>query len=418
MLNVGGNLLGLEVANEGLEWMDVIMKIAVIDDSKAILMVMQTMLTELGFSEVDTYESAVDALECISEGPDQYQLLFIDLNMPVMDGMELMRQLGAIGYIGGIVIVSGMEARIVELASEIAKQNRVFLVGHLPKPVQFDSLRWTILKLKQLQEERNNRPELISREELLYAISHKCVIPYYQPKLDVTTNRVQSVEVLARIVDRQNDRIIMPGAFISVAEEHDLMDMLTMQLIEQTTEEFADLQQQFEPDLHLSFNLSPNQLGDLQCPLRLGKILEHHKVKRQQVTLEITEEYALKSSEQLESLNRFRMQGYGVSLDDFGTGFTNIQQLRSLPFSEIKIDRSLIQGLQHDSFAQLLVGSLYGLAEQLNLTLVAEGIETDSELTYLKTHFPKVLIQGYLICRPAPKDALCDWYRHWCAETA
>jgi len=108
------------------------------------------------------------------------------------------------------------------------------------------------------------------------------------------------------------------------------------------------------------------------------------------------------------------MRGYSISLDDFGTGFTNLTQLRTLPFTEIKIDRSLIRDIHIDNFSQVVVNSLAQIAIEQHFTLVAEGIENFNELEYLQRHFKlEVLLQGYLICRPKPCKELITWHQNW-----
>ena len=105
-------------------------------------------------------------------------------------------------------------------------------------------------------------------------------------------------------------------------------------------------------------------------------------------------------------------------MDDFGTGFTNLTQLRTLPFTEIKIDRSLIRNIQSDKFSQVIVESLKQIAKEQHFTLVAEGIEQFSELEYLQNEFEDpILLQGYLICRPKPCNEMVHWYKNWLNHT-
>lgn len=134
--------------------------------------------------------------------------------------------------------------------------------------------------------------------------------------------------------------------------------------------------------------------------------------------IEITEEYALRQSSQLETLNRLRMAGYGISLDDFGTGFTNLNQLRTLPFTEIKIDRSFISRICNDKFSQVIVRSLMEVTKEQGVDIVAEGIEQFDELEYLQQNPTGLLLQGFLICKPKRFDDLISWYVKWqkCAE--
>ena len=132
-----------------------------------------------------------------------------------------------------------------------------------------------------------------------------------------------------------------------------------------------------------------------------------------EIILEITEQHALSSSAQLETLNRLRMRGFGISLDDFGTGFTNVQQLKTLPFTEVKIDRTLISNIESDLFSQVIVSSLVNIAIQDDLTIVAEGIERVEELEYLERFKEHILMQGFLISRPKGKTEFIRWAQSW-----
>ena len=112
-------------------------------------------------------------------------------------------------------------------------------------------------------------------------------------------------------------------------------------------------------------------------------------------------------------MNRLRIRGFDISLDDFGTGFTNIQQLKSLPFTEIKIDRSLITHVESDRFSQVLIDSLIDIAQNQQLDIVAEGIERIEELQYLDRYKHSLLMQGFLISKPKPLTDLVGWIHSW-----
>ncbi len=142
-------------------------------------------------------------------------------------------------------------------------------------------------------------------------------------------------------------------------------------------------------------------------------LASQHDISPSQIVIEVTEEWALQSSNQLETLNRLRMKGYGVSMDDFGTGFTNVTQLKSLPFSEIKIDRSFITNIHQDYFSQVIVNTLIDITKKYDCELVAEGVECHEEYQYLKSLNAKMIFQGYLISKPKPKDELIRWFHNW-----
>ncbi|EGU60394.1 putative diguanylate phosphodiesterase [Vibrio nigripulchritudo ATCC 27043] len=388
-------------------------QIVVIDDSQAILMVMKTMLLELGFANVVTSSNPRKALDLIRNHPEKYSAVFTDLNMPDIDGMEVIRQLGESRFSGGVCIISDMEKRIIQLAADIARQHEVCLLGNISKPIDLNSLKRALDKLQQMEERNFVHYKKMSREELRACLDARFITPYYQPKVNIYKHKVDGVEVLARICKPGVPKAILPGQFIPTAMRYNMLDEITLQILEKALDDLPMLCKEFGNNVRVSVNLSPNQLIDPKYPDTLNDMVTTRGVEKSQIILEITEEFALKSTEQLESLNRFRIRGFGLSLDDFGTGFTNLQQLRNLPFTEVKIDRSLITDIHCDQFNQVVVNSLADISKKLNVTLIAEGMETIEDLHYLEHNYRDMHIQGFLICTPKPVDSLLRWYHSW-----
>ena len=333
--------------------------------------------------------------------------------MPEMDGMELIRNLGEMGYCGAIVIISEMDPKIISLAADLAKQHNVHLVGNLTKPVQLNQVNMLLTKIAQLNSHTLVKERPITKAKLISALKNNEITPYYQPKININTNLIQSVEVLARIVSNKNERVILPSRFISLAEQCDLINDITFTLFEKACSDLKQLKEQLGESLKLSFNMSPCQLNDLNCPNKLLQLLQKHGVLPSDVVVEITEQHALASYTQLETLNRLRIFGFGISLDDFGTGFTNINQLKQLPFTEVKIDRSFISHIETDKFSQVVVSSLINMTTQEQLQLVAEGVERPEELDYLKRYQTNLSIQGFLFSCPKAKAEFISWAQHW-----
>ena len=391
--------------------------ILVVDDSQAILMVMQAILDELGVEHVTCCESAEAALSLVKQQPKTFDAIFTDLNMPEMDGMELIRQLGQKGYQGGVIIISELDIRIIELASNLARQNHALLLGNIAKPIQLVEVERLLKKLSTLSRPQTEDGQRISENLLLHSLSNSEITPFYQPKVNRATQHIESLEVLARIVSEQHGFTILPARFIDVADDLDLINLVTFQLFEKATAEYEALKEELPHPCKLAFNLSPVQLEDINCPAKLSLLLELNHLQPSDIILEITEQKPLASANQLETLNRLRMKGFEISLDDFGIGFTNINQLKSLPFTEIKIDRSLITHIDSDYFSQVITKSLVDLAIKEGFKLVAEGVERIEELQYLERYKHDLLMQGVLISRPKAKNELIRWIHSWLRMT-
>ncbi|KJY83259.1 diguanylate phosphodiesterase [Vibrio galatheae] len=388
-------------------------QIVIVDDSPAILLVMKGMMSELGYENVITCSNPAAALSNIRRSPEKYGAVFTDLNMPDMDGMTLLKELGEMGYRGGVCIISDMEKRVIELAAHIARKHKVNLIGNIAKPVHINELQRTLKKIEQVSERETHSVEVLSPSVLRSHMEQGLVEPYYQPKVCIHSRRVAGIEVLARIVKPGQINAIAPGQFIPTAIESGMLNELTQQLLGKVLTDFPKLLKEFGKQVKVSLNLSPSQLTVDGYTLDFIDTIDHRQIDKENITLEITEECALENTEQLETINRLRMRGFGVSLDDFGTGFTNLNQLRTLPFTEVKIDRTLIHDIHQDHFNQVVVDTLVNIAGKIDASLIAEGIEDYQDLEYLSETYKDMKVQGYLICKPKPLDSLLYWYHSW-----
>ena len=392
--------------------------ILVVDDSKAILIVMEAILNELGVSnKVTKCLSAQQALTHVTDDINFYDIVFTDLNMPEMDGMEFIRKLGELNFTGAVVIISEMDHKVINLAANLARHSNIHLVANLAKPVQLSQVKTVIQKAKHLAVHTDLSHASISEKALHEAINLNEIIPYYKPKINSQTSEIESIEVLARIVKTHTGEIISPNRFISLSEQSGLINQITFSLFEQATSDLKAIRTNIAAHLKLAFNLSPTQLDDLSCPNKLMLILQLNGLSPSDIILEITEQHALSSLSQLETLNRLRMHGFGISLDDFGVGFTNMNQIKRLPFTEIKIDRTLISNIETDQFSQVVVSSLVDIASQEQLALVAEGVERAEESLYLKNYRTNLAMQGFLFTCPKAKDDFIEWALNWVNTT-
>jgi len=216
----------------------------------------------------------------------------------------------------------------------------------------------------------------------------------------------RSLEALARW-QHPSHGFIPPDRFIAVAERYRLMRELGDQIFALSLQGFSTIRTALNlPELRLSANISPSQLSDPELHERLATMRSQAGIPAQLITLEITEASILERNPATEAnLEQFRRQGYRLALDDFGTGYSSLSLLSTLRPDEIKIDKSFVMGLGSDAMAGQIVAVVAGLARQMNLQLVAEGVENAEVLAALQAHGIG-LFQGYHFHRPQPAEAL------------
>ena len=386
----------------------------VVDDSKSILNVMSALLTSLGVSSCQCVSSGADALELIKKQGASYQLIFVDLNMPEMDGMELIRLLSKEGFLGGVVILSQLDTKIIQLASDVLLERRTHLIGCISKPITEEKLLAILKKQRSMNHKTSpDVPDSLTVSQIDAAVTDNRVIPYYQPKVDNQTGEVDSLEILVRISLPDELDAVLAGRFIDTAEKNNLIEPLTLCTLRQVMKDLPMILEEFGEDCRLSLNISALMLNNEKLPLKLVKLLEKNGFSSNNFNIEVTESYAVESIDQMETLNRLRIHGFGLALDDYGTGYTNIQQLKSLPYTEIKIDRSLIYNICNDKLSQVVAQALFDIFDELNVSIVTEGVELAADLDYLNALNVPIKLQGFIISRPKEVNSICRWHRSW-----
>ncbi len=226
-------------------------------------------------------------------------------------------------------------------------------------------------------------------------------VPYYEQQIDVQSGQLVGFEMLARWRS-PNLGVISPDIFVPIAEEIGLITELSERLMEQA---FADARE-WDDSLTLSINISPVQLRDPWFAQRLLKKLVEANFPPQRLEIEITESCLHDNIGMVRSMiTSLRNQGVQISLDDFGTGYSSLEQLRSLPFDRIKIDRSFVAELREPGRKSSIVEAIVALGRGLDLPLTAEGVEDEEILTALKS-MGRLKAQGYLYGHPEDADAV------------
>ena len=393
------------------------MKILLLDDDPFALNLLNIQLRTFGLArrgyvDVVCCDSGAAALAQLAEDP-RIALVFCDLQMPEMDGVEFVRHLVASNYAGGLVLISGENPRVLEAAERLARAHALRVLGALQKPVQSASL----LALLELAMPPRGRPAAPSPppayppEEVAAAIEAGQIINHYQPKVALATGEVIGVEALARWM-HPRDGLVAPYRFIPVAEEHGLIDALGARVLRNAVRDAAAWRQAGHP-LQVAVNVSMASLASIDFPDQVVTLAHEAGVPACDVVLEVTESRLMdQPTAQLDVLTRLRLKRVCLSIDDFGTGYSCLSQLRDLPFEELKIDRGFVHGVAGDPSLRAIVDSVLGLVRQLGVRVVAEGIEEQADWDLLRAAGCD-MGQGYFIARPMPAEQLLPWMDTW-----
>ncbi|MHA7000211.1 EAL domain-containing response regulator [Aeromonas schubertii] len=365
----------------------------------------------LGYSRLLEAADGEQALAICDSQP--VDILFCDLRMPGMDGMALLRRLSLSGFHGGIILSSALEEDVVGAVLRMSSAYGLQVLGRLEKPASQARIRQMIESWRPHPvrgKEAGARQE-IDLDDLHRALEYGELLPWYQPKVSFSSGEWVGLEALARWLHPEQG-LIMPSRFIPLAEHSGLIDELTEQIIRATLKD-GHLWQETGLSLNLSMNLSTTSLieGDL-CAILIDQC-QRWSINPELITLEVTESAFVKDlGQSLEVLTRLRMHGFGLSIDDFGTGYSSMQQLALLPFTELKLDRSFVDGCYRDPSRLAIIESSIELARKLGLKSVAEGVE-DIETWQQLASLGCDVCQGFFSGRPMPREKLQEWHREW-----
>ncbi|WP_448556244.1 EAL domain-containing protein [Thalassotalea montiporae] len=248
---------------------------------------------------------------------------------------------------------------------------------------------------------------LFLTNSLKQAIEQDELTLFYQPKLRLSDMTISHVEALVRWQHPEKG-LIPPDAFISIAEKTGQMDALTRWVTSAAVSQYVSWQK-MGFDINIAINISAANIMDKSYPDYVISLKEQHQLCDNAITLEVTEEAVVEDAQKAtEILCYLREHGFKLSIDDYGTGYSSLAQLKHLPVHELKIDRSFVQHLSTDESDKIIVRSTLELAHNMGLSVVAEGIEDETALLWLKAQGCQ-LAQGYFISKPLPADVFEQW---------
>jgi len=329
--------------------------------------------------------------------------IVLDLQIGNRDGIEQLRFLSDKGYREPIILMSGLDDRLLAAARQIGEGLGLQIAAVLHKPVR-------VAELSGILSELRSKSWSPSAEELSNGICAQELTLDLQPIVEAKGTRVLGAEALVRWNHPEQGRI-SPDRFIPLAEHNDeLIDKLTMWVIRE-----AGRLHHFLTDAGLAvpiaINVSRRNLRDLQFPDRIQEVLTQLGLTSSAISLELTETTAFDDPlRTLDILSRLRIKGFALAIDDFGTGYSSLKLLRQLPFSTVKVDRSFVADMTraHDSYS--IVKSVIDLARNMGLSTVAEGVES-AEAAAALVELGVDAMQGYFFSRPLSVEQLCAWLR-------
>ncbi|MCC2681996.1 MAG: response regulator receiver (CheY-like) modulated diguanylate phosphodiesterase domain [Nitrosospira multiformis] len=387
-------------------------KILVLDDESFMLKLLNRILSNLGYSSVTLCDSGRAALEKIADVDAAPNVILLDLNMPEMDGIEFVRHLVDRHYLGSLILVSGEDERILQTTVKLVRAHKIPILGYLHKPVKPDALSellesWT----PSAADAAGMAKKVYAADELRTAIEGGQLVNYYQPKVAVATGEVVGVETLVRW-RHAVDGIVFPDQFIGVAEAAGLIDNLTKAVFAAAMAQ-AKAWQEMQLPLRVAVNVSMDNLASLDFLNFVAELAAKEGIAPKNVVLEVTETKLMQDTRApLEILTRLRLKRFRLSIDDFGTGHSSLAQLRDIPFDELKIDQGFVHRAGTDETLRAIYDASLSLARQLNMEVVAEGVQ-DREDWDLLRRTGCDLAQGTFVSTPMLPEDMPGWIELW-----
>jgi len=383
-------------------------RVLIVEDHPFQHQYLATLFQMAGGFEVDLVWDAATALQRLSCTP--YDLLLTDLMMPEMDGVQLIQKLAQLHCRPALALMTAASRRMLVGSGQVAKHLGLQVVGLISKPVQeaeIAGLREILDELRAQAKVPSGKPRgCRSRSTLAKALENGEIQAWFQPKKSLRSGGIVGAEALARWV-HPAEGVLLPGAFLNEIERSNLEVELLFSMLGHTLnaqKEWA----QMGYLLPVSINLSTHLLDQADLVDRLLAHVHVSQADPRLITFELTESSTTRfSSNYYAGACRLRLMGFGLAMDDFGKGYSSYFNLASTPFTELKIDRSLVHGCGENDGLESALLSIIELGRKLGLTTVAEGAETQEELAVLR-RLRCDHVQGFIIAPAVASNDLAE----------
>ncbi|MFV0934013.1 EAL domain-containing protein [Pseudomonas jessenii] len=386
--------------------------VLVVDDSQVQREFTVDLCRRLWDCEVYQADDGEQAIALLTRLP-KIELVILDLEMPGMDGIQALHEMVRLGMEPAVIVASGRESVLLNVVENMGKSLGVSLLGVMQKPISIEQLATSVKRLPAVKQRQPSTgktlvvPELTERDVITGLRKHQFQA-YFQPKISLQDGSLTGVEALIRWKHPRYG-LLLPGQFIELIERSDTMSDVTMVMLDMSLQQWL-LWHAAGLHISVSINLSARSLADVQLANAIIDRIAASGVEPRFIMLEITESALMTDlATTYGTLARLRLKGIGLSVDDYGTGFSSLLQLSRIPCSELKVDRAFVHGASDNMNLRVLLESAIDVARRLNLKVVAEGVETHKDWTLL-LHLECDEAQGYFIARPMPGSALPLWW--------
>ena len=380
-------------------------KLIVVDDEPDLAGFVSDVAEQAGYvTEIFNQAKAFQSAYC-----DDADVIVLDLLMPDLDGVEVIRHLASIKCDARLILMSGFDDSVLHSAQKLAIEHGLNINGSLSKPFRQRELYELLnsLSISPKYKYDGNYEFDITSDSILKAIDNKEIVIHYQPKIQLLGGNVVGLEALARW-QHPIHGLVYPKNFIPFAEQNKLVDDITWYVLEQVIDQCKNWNRQ-NIRIPVAVNMSAGTMQELELPERILELVKKRSLEPRQLILEVTETTLMTELvKSLDILTRLRMKGFKLAIDDFGTGYSSLVQLHRAPFAELKIDASFISDMENDKEAFTIVETVIALAQKLDMQVVAEGVESQSSLDIL-TSMGCDMAQGFYICQPKPVTEINDW---------
>jgi EAL domain-containing protein (putative c-di-GMP-specific phosphodiesterase class I)/AmiR/NasT family two-component response regulator len=374
-------------------------RVLIIDDDDEIRDILDELLGR--FYDCSTSGSATDALALIAR--ESFDLILTDINMPEMTGLDMLPYLANLAPKSVVVMISGQ----LRIGTAIDAM-RAGAFDYITKPFDLAQVKGVVSRAldhgKRVQDSgagTNLKDKAIER--LQNAVRDGAFVVHYQPQVEIQSRRVVGAEALVRWNDSECG-LRMPGEFIPLAEETGLIIELGELVLRAACAQARQWQASGFADFRIAVNVSPQQLQQDNFPGTVAEVIETTGLPAHNLEIEVTETSLMQDPEAgIRTLNALREMGVKIAIDDFGTGYSSLGYLKRLPIDSVKLDASFVKDATRDPDDAALVMAIITLAHNLRKKVIAEGIESEDQLAFLR------LLrcdegQGYFLGRPGRSD--------------